>query len=91
MISKTLSTGINVNRQEIVSKFNDKELSEYNNLVPPIFGGQNIKPTSSELLKAGWPLDVAWQNSSLQIFICFHRIFVHFRGFEPHPRRFFFS
>ena len=34
--------------------------------------------------------DVAWQNSSLQIFICFHHFFVPFRGFEAHPWRFFF-
>ena len=40
--------------------------------------------------KVGWPLDVAWQNSSLQIFTCFHHFFVPFRGFEPHSRRFFF-
>ena len=64
MISKTLSTGINVNRQEIVSKFNDKELSEYNNLVPPIFGGQNIKPTSSELLKA---IDICYNACNRQM------------------------
>ena len=42
-------------------------------------------------VKVGWPLDVAWQNSSLQIFTCFHHFFVPFCGFEPHSRRFFFS
>ena len=40
--------------------------------------------------KVVWPLGDSWQNSSLQIFICFHHFFVPFRGFEPHPRRFFF-
>jgi hypothetical protein len=28
--------------------------------------------------KVGWPLDVAWQNTTLQIFICFHHFFVPF-------------
>ena len=37
--------------------------------------------------KVSTVVDVAWQNSSLQIFICFHHFFVPFRGFEPHPRR----
>ena len=46
--------------------------------------GQNILEicrwieVKKNMLKVGWPLDVAWQNSSLQIFICFHRIFVPF-------------
>ena len=33
---------------------------------------------TSPVTKVGWPLDVAWQNSTLQIFICFHHFFVPF-------------
>ena len=52
--------------------------------------GTDLNDHIRNATQVGWPLGDSWQNSSLQIFICFHHFFVPFRGFEPHPRRFFF-
>ena len=45
---------------------------------------------SAMSIKVGWPLDVAWQNSSLQIFTCFHHFLFLFVGSSPTQGDFFF-
>ena len=46
MLAKTLLTGVKVNREEVIADFTNEQ--QYNKLVPPIFGGTNIKSTPQE-------------------------------------------
>jgi len=52
MIAKKASTGVKVDREEILALFNKKEALSYKESVPPILGGLNTSPTSQDWQKA---------------------------------------
>jgi superfamily II DNA or RNA helicase len=49
MIAKKVNTGVDIDREEIVSEFTEKERVKYNELSPVSIGGKNQKPNSKDI------------------------------------------
>jgi superfamily II DNA or RNA helicase len=52
MITRSVNTGIKVERSKVEAKFESQELSEYNNLIPLGLGGKNTNPSQAQMRKA---------------------------------------
>jgi superfamily II DNA or RNA helicase len=52
MITRSVNTGIKVERSKVEAKFESQELREYNSLIPLGLGGKNTNPSPAQMRKA---------------------------------------